>query len=151
MTTANFRKKIARSQNGTVQAPRKAAKSSKGFSLIELMIVVAIIGIVSAIGYPSYLDYIKKTRRADGHLALMNASQSLERCKATNFSFTNCTLPEDLTESDEGDYAISLEVTATTYIITATAQNKQANDDKCPTMILNDKGQQTFTGDGPCW
>lgn len=148
MTTVKPKNKKARSQNGNVQA---SPGKNKGFTLIELMIVVAIIGIISAIGYPSYLDYIKKTRRSDGHLALLNASQSLERCKATNFSFASCTLSANLTESDEGDYAISLETTATTYVVTATAQNKQTSDDKCPTMTLNDKGEQGFTGAGPCW
>jgi len=151
MTIANFKQTSARSQNGNIQAPGKISKLANGFTLVELLIVIAIVGIVASIGYPSYLDYIKKTRRADAHLALMNASQSLERCKATNFSFANCTLPAHLTVSDQGDYAISLETTSTTYVITATAQNKQASDDKCPTMLINDKGQQTFTGDGPCW
>jgi len=121
MTIANFKQTSARSQNGNIQAPGKISKLANGFTLVELLIVIAIVGIVASIGYPSYLDYIKKTRRAD------------------------------LTVSDQGDYAISLETTSTTYVITATAQNKQASDDKCPTMLINDKGQQTFTGDGPCW
>jgi len=148
MITANLNKERAPGLNGNVQMNKK---SLKGFTLIELMIVIAIIGIIAAVGYPSYLDYIKKTRRSDGHLALMNASQSLERCKATNFSFANCALPNDLTESDEGDYALTIETTASTFTVTATAQNKQASDDKCPTMTINDKGQQGFTGAGPCW
>ena len=148
MIIVNRDKSAAHRLNRNVQASKRRAQ---GFTMIELMIVVAIIGIISAIGYPSYLDYITKTRRADGHLALMNASQSLERCKATNFSFASCTLPTNLTESDEGDYTISTVTTASTYTVTATAKNKQASDDKCPTMTINDKGQQGFTGVGPCW
>lgn len=122
-----------------------------GFSLIELMIAVAIVGIIAAIGYPSYLNHVNKSRRADAHLALMNASQSLERCQAEDFVYTNCVLPAHLETSDEGNYAITSETTADSYTLTATAQAAQVSDGGCPTITLNDKGVRGFTGDGPCW
>ncbi len=123
----------------------------RGFTLIEVMIVVAIIGIVSAIAYPSYQNYVTETRRADGHLALMNAAQSIERCKATAFSYANCTVPANLQTSDEGQYTLTVATTRSTYTLTATAQGAQAHDSKCPTITLNDQGQQGHTGAGPCW
>jgi len=55
----------------------------QGFTLIEVMIAVAIIGIVAAIGYPSYTGHVQDTRRSDAHVILLNTAQHMERCKTT--------------------------------------------------------------------
>jgi len=136
--------------NITMKNPVRT-KMSSGFTLIELMIVVAIIGIIMAVGYPSYGDYINKTRRADAHLVLMNTVQHMERCRASAFSYANCTVPAHLQTSEEGNYAVTAVTTTSTFTITATAQAKQASDSKCVTLTLNDRGVQGYTGDGPCW
>lgn len=125
--------------------------AQQGFTLIELMIVVAIVGILAGVGYPSYTAYIEKARRSDGHLGLMNASQAMERCRATKFSYATCTLPAHLQESEEGNYTITAATTASTYQLTATAQNAQATDSHCPTLTLNEQGVQGHSGTGPCW
>ncbi|SFN45233.1 type IV pilin protein [Marinobacter pelagius] len=62
-------------------------KEQRGFTLIELMIVVAIIGIIAAIAYPSYTDYVEKTRRSDAQGALMGLAAAMERHYATNNSY----------------------------------------------------------------
>lgn len=125
--------------------------SEGGFTLIEVLVTIAILGIVAAIAYPKYGDYIEKARRSDAHLSLMSAVQSLERCRSTTFTYSGCTLPASLETSSDGDYAITVDSDASTYTLTATAQNKQAGDDLCPTITINDQGVKGHTGDGPCW
>lgn len=60
----------------------------KGFTLIELMIVVAIIGIISAIAYPSYQNYVKKTKRVEVQAELLSIANHLQRYKVANFTFS---------------------------------------------------------------
>jgi len=120
----------------------KTANSiEKGFTLMEVMIVVAIIGIIAAIGYPQYGSYITKTKRSDGQIALMQEVQALERCKSTSYSYESCTLSS--TTSSEDYYTISLEKTSNTYKLTATGKGSQAKDTDCKVMTLNHQGVRT--------
>lgn len=141
--------------------PAKAKFQSKpsGFSLIELLVVIAIIGILVAVGYPSYTDYVIKAKRADGTFGLLSAVQSLERCKATQFSYANCTLSGQQTLSPEKHYTIALNPapTASTFSIVATPEGKQANDGECTSMTIDHLGIQSSTpgttdaDDNGCW
>ena len=119
---------------------------SNGFTLIEILIAVAIMGILSALALPSYGEYVKKTRRADGHLALMAEVQTMERCKSTDFAYTNCTLNSAV--SSEGYYDITLAKAAATFTVTATAVGAQTSDTDCPTLTINDLGQRLPAA---CW
>lgn len=65
----------------------RSLTDQKGFTLIELMIVVAIIGIIAAIAYPSYTEHVEKTRRSDAQGALMGLAAAMERHYATNNSY----------------------------------------------------------------
>ena len=73
--------------------PMKKQSRIMGFTLIEVMIVVALIGILAAIAYPSYLDSVRKARRADAQQGLMEAAHKLE-----NFYARNATYTVDLTQ-----------------------------------------------------
>lgn len=129
-----------------------------GFTLIELMIVIGVLAIVTAIAIPAYNNQVQKARRSDAHSALMNASQTLERCY-TRFNVYNdagCTYADG--PSPEGFYDITSAITATTYTLTATPTGAQAADaSKCPSLGYDHLGRK-FVGDAEippdpnrCW
>jgi type IV pilus assembly protein PilE len=66
----------------------KSRKTSEGFTLIELMITVAIVGILASIALPSYTSYVARARRADARGQLMQAAQYMQRFYAANDSYS---------------------------------------------------------------
>ncbi len=127
---------------------------SKGFTLIEVMIVVAIIGILAAIAYPSYVEYTKKTRRAEASAVLFEAAQVAERRYSQTGAYTGAQVPARSPMTGDAVYDVAIADGAANdggYLITATAVagGLMAGDD-CATMTINALGQTTPAND-KCW
>lgn len=143
---------MTRSGNGV-----SSRHSIVGFTLIELMIVVAVVAILAAIAYPSYQDQIRKSRRGQAKADLAEYAQQAERWHTVNNSYLNFALPRNQSPREAGSiarYNLALSTqTANTFVITATAVNGQQQD-RCGNLSLSQAGVKTETGSATlaeCW
>nr|WP_089714299.1 type IV pilin protein [Halomonas daqiaonensis] len=130
------------------QARAGSTRRSAGFTLIELMIVVAVIAILASIAYPSYTQYVERARRTDAMSGLSNIAGQLERCYTVNtdYTATNCPSGTNI-PTEEEFYLIDISASSASYTITATPQGAQAND-SCGSFSLNHQGVRL---PNECW
>ncbi len=134
-------------------------EKTAGFTLIELLITLVIIGILVAIAYPSYTQFIQKSRRSEALAILTQDQIILERCFSQNLSYSAAcsALPSFPQTTPEGFYTINLSnLTATTYTLTATLGGTQVNDKKCAIMSINQANikaavDSSATTQTECW
>ncbi len=126
-------------------------KPALGFTLIEIMTVLAILAIILALAYPAYVDSVRKSRRADATSSLMARAQGLERCFTRFNAYNHASCPNPEGASDEGFYTVAVARTATTYTLTAAPAGDQVND-ACGTFSVDYLGNKTpIPGSNRCW
>jgi type IV pilus assembly protein PilE len=133
--------------------------AEKGFTLIELMITVAVIGILAAIAYPSYTEYVIRSRRVEAQNLLNDAAARQERWKAQNGQYAKTADLSKLklsTTSEHGYYTLSLESDGAAYVFKAARAGAQRADSKCGDFTLDDIGKKGIFAGTPgspetCW
>ncbi len=130
-------------------------RRSRGFTMIEMMIVVAIIAILAAVAYPSYTNYAMRARRADGKEFLMRLAAAQERYYTNLNQYATMAQLGLGTTSTENHYTVNVVLGAgnQSYTLTAVPQGVQASD-KCSNLSLNSSGFKDKSGNennGKCW
>ncbi|WP_207787848.1 type IV pilin protein [Candidatus Thiosymbion oneisti] len=132
---------------------------TRGFTLIELLIVMAVVGILTALAYPAYTESVRRSRRSDAVIGLMEVAQTLERCYTQFggvYDYVDCPIQSTVEIiSSQGFYRVMPTLTATTYRLTATpvADGPQAADAGCTAFTLTNTGVKTAVGSlgDACW
>jgi type IV pilus assembly protein PilE len=130
-------------------------RRERGFSLIELMIVVLIIGILAAVAINSYRKYVIRARRTDALTAMQDLAGREERFFYGNSAYTTVLTSLNITATFGGPYYVvaPASATSTAYTITATPTALQV-DPECKTLTLTSTGVYSTNGTGTaatCW
>lgn len=129
-------------------------RRSSGFTLVEVMIVVVVVGILAAIAYPSYLEHVRQTRRAEVTALMLENAQLLERHYTRYGAYDTGTISGLATQapaSGDAVYALALVTGTDSYTITATAESGGVMaGDICASYSLDEVGRRT-PSEARCW
>ena len=145
--------------------------TDRGFSLIELMVVVAVVSILAAVAYPSYIDSVRRGHRSDGKAALLDTAQRLERYFTENTKYSGASLVTSNSQyiaadiSPEKYYSIAFDAAPTSATVCGTPSTSSPSDtayrlcatpigaqssDSCGVLSLSSTGARTPTTER-CW
>lgn len=128
-----------------VLQPLRLGAADRGFTLIELMIVVAVLGILTVIAYPSYVEHINTGRRTDAQRVLLEQVNTLERAYSRQGQY-----PENLTVPSNPHYLISYSRPDTAAFVLKASPNH--TDTRCGVLSINQLGvRSAASGDPRCW
>lgn len=137
----------------TITSPSPAREREHGFTIIELMIVVAIVGILSSIAFPAYQTYVLRAARSEAQAILMEQAQFMERFFTTNNTYEDAGLLSNVSPKAGGGttrYNISFTAqSATAYTLQAAPTGGQSAD-ACGTLTVTQTGA-TGAGGTNCW
>lgn len=137
--------------------------NDKGFTLVELMVTIAIIAILAGIGWPLFSGYTSKGHRADAILAITRAQGSLESCYSKTRNYATCTLPFTALPAPNDHFNVTFTAASPDiYSITATGTaSQQSGDTNCISLTLTNTGLKssikfdpatsTYSASTGCW
>lgn len=153
--------------NVTARAFLGQERPSTGFSLIELMITLAIVAIIATVAYPTYLNQVRKARRVEGKSLLLEVQGKQERFFTENNSYalnlSALGYGANNVVTEDGWYSVSSAPTGCAagpampcsgFTLAAAPQNDQLNDTDCGSLGINNFGQKAISGTGAvqdCW
>lgn len=130
--------------------PRRAGRSHAGFTSLELLIAVAVAGVLSSIAYPSFVDQLTRARRVDALVAVSAAQLAEERWRANRTSYGSLADIGVPAVSSAGHYTLQVVASsATGYQLLATARGTQARDATCRNLRLAVDGANFVYASGP--
>jgi type IV pilus assembly protein PilE len=147
-------------ENNRMPTHMASHSDERGFTLIELMITVAVVGILATIAATSYTSQIQKSRRTDARSALLDLAGREEKLFSTTNAYSAAATDLGYTTFANpiggGYYTIGVAVgnPPIIYTITATVAGAQVSDGQCQTLTIDQAGNQTSTGSAPattCW
>jgi len=138
----------------TPDQPQRLVSTSrvKGFTLIELLVAVVIVGVLAAVALPSFVDSIRKSRRADAFTAIAAIQQAQERWRGNNAAYTSSlTALNTSSQSASAYYTLAVsDASASNYVVTANAvaEKSQAQDGSCKVLAVQVLGGNLKYGSG---
>jgi type IV pilus assembly protein PilE len=140
------------------QPARSTRVASRGFTLIEVMVTVAIVAILASVAFPSYTSYIARARRAEARVQLLQAAQYMQRFYAANDSYTTTrsniavatAMPANLKQSPSDAtsplYSLTVDASVTAYTLTmAPVSGGRMSTDECGGFIITVTGAKSIS------